>query len=25
MVDPVQENKLKTEIPSEEDFDDLEF
>ena len=25
MVDPVQENELKAEIPSEKDFDDLEF
>lgn len=25
MVDPVQENELIAEIPSEEDFDDLEF
>ena len=25
MVDPVPENELKAEIPSEENFDDLEF
>jgi hypothetical protein len=25
MVDPVPENELKAEIPSEENFDDLEL
>jgi hypothetical protein len=25
MVDPIQGSELKAEIPSEEDFDDLEF